>query len=344
MNKVVPRDQDNSAVMRAVVVRTYGSYETAEVTERPVPSAGVGEVLVEIRAAPVNFADILVIGGTYQFLPPLPFVPGKAPAGIVRAVGPDVRDLAPGDAVLAVAESGGYAEMVNVAASQCYKLPEGLSFVDAAAMAIVFDTAWFALRDRGRLAPGETVLVLGASGAIGNACVQLAKAFGARVLACVSSPEKFEAVRAAGADVMIDLSQPNLRDSLREQVHAATGGQGADIVLDPVGGDVFDAAIRALAWRGRLVVIGFASGRIPTIMANYLLVKNIEVSGLQISDYRKRRPDQMRQCFLELFDLYSAGRLKPAPAVTMPLDEFRTALKMIAERRAPGRLVLLPKS
>ena len=169
-----------------------------------------------------------------------------------------MRDFAPGDAVLAIAESGGYAEMVSVAASQCYKLPSGLSFVDAAAMAVVFDTAWFALRDRARLAPGETVLVLGASGAIGHACVQLAKAFGARVLAGVSSPEKFEAARAAGADVMIDLSQPDLHDSLREQVRAATGGRGADIVLDPVGGDVFDAAIRALAWRGRLVVIGFA--------------------------------------------------------------------------------------
>jgi NADPH2:quinone reductase len=338
------REAGGPAVMRAVVVRAHGSYEKAEVAECPVPTAGAGEILVEIRAAPVNYADLLVIGGTYQFLPPLPFIPGKAPAGIVRAVGPGVGDFAPGDAVLAIAESGGYAEMVSVAASQCYKLPSGLSFVDAAAMAVVFDTAWFALRDRARLAPGETVLVLGASGAIGHACVQLAKAFGARVLAGVSSPAKFEAARAAGADVTIDLSQPDLHDGLRAQVRAATDGRGANIVLDPLGGDAFDAAIRALAWRGRLVVIGFASGRIPTIRANYLMVKNIEVSGLQISDYRKRRPDQMRQCYAELFDLYAAGRLKPAHAVTLPLSEFRTALKMIAERRAPGRLVLLPKS
>lgn len=344
MNDDDPRGKGDAAVMRAVVVTEHGSYEKAELTQHPVPSVGVGEILVEVRAAPVNFADQLVIGGTYQFLPPLPFVPGKAPAGIVRAVGPGVGDFAPGDAVLAIAESGGFAELVSVAASQCYKMPSGLSFVDAAAMGVVFDTAWFALRDRARMAPGETVLVLGASGAVGNACVQLAKAFGARVLAGVSSPEKYEAVRAAGADVMIDLSQPDLLDSLRQQVRAVTDGQGADIVLDPLGGDPFDAAIRALAWRGRLVVIGFASGRIPTVKANYLMVKNIEVSGLQISDYRKRMPDRMRQCFGEIFDLYVAGRLKPAPPVTLPLSEFRTALKMIGERRAPGRIILLPKS
>jgi NADPH2:quinone reductase len=332
-----------SALMRAVIVRAHGSFEEAELSEAPVPSAGAGEVLVEIRAAPVNFADLLVIGGTYQFLPPLPFIPGKGPAGIVREIGSGVADFAPGDAVLAMAEAGGYAEMVSVAASQCYKLPPKMSFVDAAAISLAFDTAWFALRDRARLAPGETVLVLGASGAVGHASVQLAKSFGARVLAGVSSPEKFAAARAAGADVVIDLSRPDLHDELRVEVRVATGGAGADVILDPLGGDVFDAAIRALAWRGRLVVIGFASGRIPAIKANYLLVKNIEVSGLQVSDYRKRRPDQMRQCYTEIFALYEAGRLKPPPAVTMQLGEFRTALEMIKERRAPGRIVLMPK-
>jgi NADPH2:quinone reductase len=329
--------------MRAVIVRSHGSYEKAELGQAPLPVAGTDEVLLEIQAAPVNFVDLLVIGGSYQFLPPLPFVPGKGPAGIVRAIGPGVVDFAPGDRVLAMAESGGYAEMINVATKQCYKLPREMPFVDAAAISLVFDTAWFALRDRARLAPGETVLVLGASGGVGHAAIQLAKAFGARVLAGVSKPEKFAAARTAGADVMIDLSQPDLRESLRAQVHAATDGGGADIILDPLGGDIFDAAIRALAWRGRLVVIGFASGRIPTIKANYLLVKNIEVSGLQVSDYRKRRPDQMRQCYSEVFALYESGRLKPSPPVTMPLDEFRTALKMMTDRRAPGRIVLVPK-
>ena len=284
MNDADRRDTGGPAVMRAVVVREHGSYEKAEIAECPVPSVGAGEILVEIRAAPVNYADLLVIGGTYQFLPPLPFIPGKAPAGIVRAVGPGVRDFAPGDAVLAIAESGGYAELVAVAASQCYKLPAACRSSMRRRWRSFSIRHGCTLRDRARLVPGETVLVLGASGAVGNACVQLAKAFGARVLAGVSSPEKFEAAHAAGADVMIDLSQPDLHDSLREQVRAATGGRGADIVLDPLGGDVFDAAIRALAWRGRLVVIGFASGRIPTIMANYL----------HGQEYRSERPANQR--------------------------------------------------
>ena len=337
-------DKEDSAFMRAVLVTAHGSYENTELRQIPVPVAGEGELLIEIQAAPVNFADLLVIGGTYQFLPPLPFIPGKGPAGIVRAVGPGVGNFKPGDRVLAMAESGGYAEMVSIAASQCYPLPHQMPFVDAAAISLVFDTSWFALRDRARLSVGESVLVLGASGAVGHACIQLAKAFGARVLAGVSSPEKFAAAQSIGADAMIDLSRPDLHDSLREQVRAATDGNGADVILDPIGGDVFDAAIRALAWRGRLVVIGFASGRIPSIKANYLLVKNIEVSGLQVSDYRKRRTDQMRECYNEVFALYEAARLEPPPALAMPLTEFRAALRMMTQRRATGRIVLVPKS
>jgi NADPH2:quinone reductase len=160
------------------------------------------------------------------------------------------------------------------------------------------------------------------------------------VLAGISSPDKADSVRQAGADATIDLSRPDLRDSLRAQVHAATGNRGADIILDPVGGDVFDAALRALAWRGRLVVIGFASGRIPTIKANYLLVKNIEVTGLQISDYRKRMPGQLAACFAEIFALYEAGKIKPAPTTVMPIEKFATALADIRDRKARGRIVL----
>src|SRR5262249_40122582 len=202
-----------------------------------------------------------------------------------------------------------YAEFVAVPEAQCYRLPSALSFVAAASMSLVFDTAWFALRDRARFKAGETVLVLGASGGVGLAAIQLAKTRGATVVAGIARPEKADLVREAGADAVIDLARADLRDSLREQVYAVTGGRGADIVLDPVGGDVFDAALRALAWRGRLVVIGFAGGRIPTIKANYLLVKNIEVSGLQISDYRRRRPDEMAACFAELFALAAQGQL-----------------------------------
>jgi len=190
------------------------------------------------------------------------------------------------------------------------------------------------------MAPGETVLVLGASGGVGHAAVQLGRAAGARVLAGISRAERAVAVRAAGADAVIDLSHENLRETLREQVWAATDGRGADVILDPLGGEVFAAALRALAWCGRLVVIGFAGGPIPTVKTNYLLLKNIEVSGLQISDYRKRRPARMAACFAEIFELYEGSRIEPAPAQVFPLDKAGEALAALRDRRLAGRAVL----
>src|SRR5262245_27705182 len=326
--------------MRAVVVREFGPLEAAALDELPQPVPKENEVLVEVRATAVNFVDLLVIGGSYQFLPERPFAPGKLPAGVVTATGAAVTRFKPGDRVLTMAEQGGYAAFVTVAETQCHWLPDRLSFVDAAAMSLVYDTSWFALRDRARLASGETVLVLGASGGVGPAAIQLAKAMGAKVLAGAANPDKFAMVREMGADAVIDLSRPDLRDTLREQVHAATEGRGADVILDPLGGDVFDAALRSLAWRGRLVVIGFAAGRIPSVKANYLLVKNIEVSGLQISDYRKRRPEQMAACFAEVFSMYEQGKLKRLPTKTYPLEQFATALNDIKDRKARGRVVL----
>jgi NADPH2:quinone reductase len=326
--------------MRAVVVHNFGPIETASIGEMPTPVPGPHEILVEIHATAANFVDILVIGGQYQFLPDPPFVPGKLPAGVVAQVGPEVKAVKPGDRVLTMAEQGGYAEFIAVAETQCYRLPDGMPFVDAAAMALAFDTAWFALRDRARYQSGDTVLVLGATGAVGLAAVQLAKAMGAKVLAGVSSWDKATIAREAGADVVIDLSRADLRNSLRAQVYEATTSRGADIVLDPLGADIFDAAIRAVAWRGRLVVIGFAAGRIPAIRANYLLLKNIEVSGLQISDYRRRMPGQMAACFAEIFTLYEAGKIRPAPITVLPIEQFATALADIRDRGARGRIVL----
>jgi NADPH2:quinone reductase len=329
--------------MRAVVVREFGSLEAASLGEMPDPVPGPDQVLINIEATAANFVDLLVIGGKYQFLPPRPFVPGKLPAGTVAAIGADVQGLRVGDRVLSLAEEGGYAEKVAVPAKQCHRLPDAMSFVEAAAMALVYDTAWFALRDRARLQPGETVLVLGATGGVGLAALQLAKAFGATVLAGISTAAKADLVLQSGADAVIDLSRSNLHDSLREQVHAVTEGRGADVILDPLGGDIFDAAIRALAWRGRLVVIGFAAGRIPTIKANYLLLKNIEVSGLQVSDYRKRKPEQMAECLREVFALYEAGRIKPAPTATYPLAQVQDALREISDRKVRGRVVVTPQ-
>jgi len=326
--------------MRAVVVDEFGPPERLRVAEVPPPQPGPGEVLVEVHAAPVNYVDLLVVGGTYQFLPARPFIPGKGPAGVVTALGPGVAAPRVGERVLAMAEEGGYAEAVAIRADQCYRLPPRMSFAEAASLSLVYDTAWFALRERARVAPGETVLVLGASGGVGRAAVQLARAIGTRVLAGISRPERTAAARAAGADAVIDLSRENLRDSLREQVRAATDGRGADVILDPLGGEVFTAALRAIAWGGRLVVIGFAAGPIPTVRANYLLLKNIEISGLQISDYRKRRPARMAACFAEIFELYEESRIEPAPAQVFPLDKAGEALAALRDRRLAGRAVL----
>jgi NADPH:quinone reductase len=244
--------------------------------------------------------------------------------------------------VLAWVEEGGYAESLAAPASVCYRLPAAMPFVDAAALGLDYATAWFALRDRARFHPGEWVLVLGASGAVGFAAVQLAKALGARVLAGIATPGKVDLARLAGADAVIELWRPNLRDSLRAQVWEATAGEGADIILDPVGGEVFDAALRALAWRGRLVVIGFAGGQIATIKANYLLLKNIEVSGLQVSDYKKKAPDDVHRCFAELFGLYETGKLAPFVMAAYPLERCAEALQHVRNRTVRRKIVLTP--
>jgi NADPH:quinone reductase len=327
--------------MRAVIVREFGPIDSHQIGELPDPTPKTGEVLVDIQATAVNFVDLLVVTGQYQFRPERPFAPGKLPAGIVSAVGAGVKNLGIGDRVLTLAEHGGYAQKISLPASQCFKLPPAMSFVDAAAMALVYDTSWFALRERGRLKRGEVVLVLGGAGGVGLATIQLAKAMGARVLAGLSRPEKADLAQDAGADAIIDLSSPDLHDRLRDQVHAKNGGNGVDIVIDPVGGDAFDAALRAVAWRGRVVVVGFASGRISTIKANYLLLKNIEVSGLQISDYRKRTPELMAECMKEIFALFEAGKLQPSPTVTYPLEQFASALHDVQDRRVRGRAVLV---
>ena len=328
--------------MRAAVDTEFGPILSHRLGTLPDPAPDSGEVLVTIKAAAVNYVDSLVVTGKYQFLPERPFAPGKLPAGVVTALGADVKNLAVGDRVLTMAEQGGYAERIVVPARECFKLPPAMSFVDAASMALVYDTAWFALRERARLLAGESVLVLGGTGGVGLASIQLAKALGAKVLAGVSNPAKASLALGAGADAVVDLSKENLRDALRAQVFHSNNGNGVDIVLDPIGGDAFDAALRALAWRGRLVVIGFAAGRIPSVRTNYLLVKNIEVNGLQVSDYRKRTPDLMARCMDEIFALYAAGKLKPAPTVTRPLEDFAQALQDVVDRRVSGRVVLVP--
>lgn len=329
--------------MRAVVVREFGGIENATLGDVPKPTPKVGEVLLETHAVSVNFVDLVMMGGTYQFKPQLPFVPGKLPVGVVAAVGNGVTTFKPGDHALLMAEGGGFSEFCVMPEGQCIKLPPSLPFTEAAAMALIYDTAHFALKERGRIQAGDNVLILGATGGVGLAAIQLAKAWGAKVLAAVSSKDKSDIVLDAGADAIVDLSAPDLRESLRDQVFALTNKKGVDIVVDMLGGDIFDAAVRAMAWNGRLVVIGFASGRIPSLKINYVLVKNIEISGMQISDYRKRRPSDMQACFAEIYALHAAGKLKPLPTTVYPLEQFAPALADIRDRKVRGRIVLKVK-
>jgi NADPH2:quinone reductase len=326
--------------MKAVVIQEFAEPEDLRVEDMADPAPGEGQVLVDVTHAGVNFPDMLVMTGKYQILPERPFVPGKDAAGTVLAVGPGVHGLRVGDRVVAQVEHGAYAERLVAAADDCHVLPDTISDCEAAAMGLVYQTAYFALVERGQFKAGDIVLVNGAAGGVGSAAVQLAKALGGIVLAGVSDAAQADVARSLGADHIIDLSASNLRDVLREQVLDCTDGHGADVVLDPLGGDVFDAAIRAVAWCGRMVVIGFVAGRIPTIKANYLLVKNISVSGLQWSDYRERLPEKVRAVQRELFDLHARGLLRPLITEVVPLLKFYQPLRMLAEGKGRGKFVL----
>jgi NADPH2:quinone reductase len=326
--------------MKALVVRHFGALDSLTVEECRLAEPGAGEVRVDVRAAGINFPDLLVIQGKYQFLPPLPFSPGKECAGIVSAVGPDVIGLKVGDRVMALIEYGAFAQQVVTKEVNCTLIPDAMSYPEAAATGLTYVTAHFALVERARLKPGESVLVTGAAGGVGLATVQVAKALGATVLAAVSNEQKALAAKASGADYIIDTSLPKLRDSLREQVYLAVGKAGVNVVIDSVGGDVFDASLRAIAWSGRLVIVGFASGRIPEIKAGHILVKNISLIGLQVSDYRDREPEKSGAVRQNLFDLYSAGKLQPHVMATFPLERYAEAIALVHERKVIGKVVL----
>jgi NADPH2:quinone reductase len=327
--------------MKAVVVNEFAPFDQISVGDLPDPVPRRGEVVIDVKAAELNYPDILVISGQYQIKPPRPFSPGKSAAGVVAALGEGVTTLAVGDRVCAQVEYGAYAHKLRAPAVNVFSMPDGVDFTKGAALGLVYQTAHFALVERARLQRGEVVLVLGASGGIGVASVQLAKALGAsKVIAGVLGEANAEVARRCGADVVIDLGAADLRDRLRDFVHAETGGHGADVVIDPVGGAANAAALRAMAWRGRMVIIGFASGEIPAIKANYLLVKNIEVSGLQWSDYRDRDPDWVRRVQDEIFALHVAGKIDPHVSRTFPLEDFRVPLAMLRDGAAQGKLIL----
>lgn len=323
-----------------MLVREHGPIENLELGTAPDPVAKPGEVVVDVRAASVNFPDLLVIGGTYQNLPPRPFSPGKDLAGVVAQIGEGVTTCNPGDRVSAQIEFGAYAEKCAVSSLNCHVIPARMSYAEAAAMGLTYQTAHFALVERGMYQAGEIVLVNGAAGGVGLAAVQVAKALGATVVASVGSGQKAALARENGADYIVRTDVTDLHETFRKQVFDAVGNRGVDIVIDPVGGNVFDASLRTIAWSGRIVIVGFAEGRIPQVKAGVLLVKNIALLGLQWSDYRDREPEKVRRAQQELFRMYDAGKLKPHVMATYPMAQHQQALAMVRERRVVGKVVL----
>jgi len=327
--------------MRSIVVTEHGRPADMSIVEGPSLHPGLGEVRVGVRAIGLNFPDLLQIAGTYQTIPPRPFSPGKEVAGEVLSIGAGVKRVKPGDRVMVQIEHGAYAEEVVARQENCFVMPSGLSMAKAAAMGIVYITAWFGIVDRGQFRFGETVLITGAAGGCGTAAIQIVKALGGRAIGVVSTPEKAAFVQAQGADGVIVINGRDMIDALREETHALNGGRGADIVFDPVGGDIFDAALRALARSGRAVVCGFAGGEPNLIRSNYLLIKHISVLGLHASDYRDFHPDILDDAMQRMFTLVNMGRLDPPVSRVTAFENFAAALDDIALRRALGKIVLM---
>lgn len=321
--------------MKAVMCRQLGGTLTVEEVADPLPAAG--EIAIRVEACGVNFADTLIVQGRYQVRPELPFIPGMEVAGRVAAVGPGVEGHAVGDAVIGLVGTGGFAERVVCPAARAIPRPAGVASEVAAAIPVAYGTAHVALEHRAALRPGETLLVHGASGGVGLAAVEVGKAMGATVIATASSAEKLAIAREHGADHLVDYA----RGPFRERVKEIAGG-GADVIFDPVGGDVFDQSLRCIAWGGRLLTVGFAAGRIPQAPANILLVKNVSVVGIHWSSYRGRADDLLAASFARLFAWLREGRIRPLVSGRYPLREASSALAALTERRAQGKIVVLP--
>ena len=324
--------------MRAVICRELTGIAGLElVADWSEPQAGPSEVVVEVKAAALNFPDVLMIQGLYQERPPLPFVVGSEMSGVVAAVGEGVSGFAPGDRVVA-ASGRTLAERVAVKASQLLPAPRGLDFPGAAGICVTYFTTMHALRQRAALQPGETLLVLGAAGGVGTTAVELGKAFGATVIAAASTDEKLEVARGLGADHLVNYSQQDLRERIKE----ITAGRGVDVVYDPVGGSLAEPALRSMAWKGRYLVIGFAGGDIPRIPLNLPLLKGCSIVGVFWGSFAQRERDVQRQNVAELWGLFESGRLKPVVGETHPLADYAAAFESLAGRRARGKVVLLP--
>jgi NADPH:quinone reductase len=322
--------------MRAIVCRELSGPQGLRLEDLPVPQPGPGTVRLRVRAAGVNFADSLIITGRYQERPELPFVPGMEVAGQVEACGEGVMGFGPGDRVMATLPFGGFAEEVVVPASHVVRLPDDIDYITAAGFAIAYGTAYGALVWAARLQPGETLVVHGAAGGVGLAAVECGKAMGARVIATARGQARLEVASRHGADAVIDTGDEDLRARIRE----LTRGRGADVVFDPVGGEVFKASLSAIAWEGRLLIIGFASGEIPQIPASRLLVKNAHALGFYWGSYREHDPARVHAAFEELLDWCEEGRIKPHVSEVLPLEEAGRAIALLLARKSTGKVVL----
>jgi NADPH2:quinone reductase len=322
--------------MKAVLCKAYGPPESLAFEELSSPVPGAGEAVVSVKAAGVNFPDVLIIENKYQVKPPLPFSPGSELAGVVKTVGAGVTGFKPGDSVMAITGYGAFAEEVAVDAKRLLPIPAGMDFVSAAAFGLTYATSEHALCDRGALKAGETLLVLGAAGGVGIAAIEIGKALGARVIACASTDDKLAICREHGADDGINYAT----EDLRERIKSLTGGKGPDVVYDPVGGPYTEPALRSIAWRGRLLVVGFAAGEIPKIPLNLTLLKGCSIVGVFWGEFTRREPQRFAQAMEKLARWFAEGKLKPHISGTFPLERAADALTLMAERKVKGKVVL----
>ena len=324
--------------MKALICHAFGPIDQLRVEDMPDLVPGPGEVVLRVRAAGVNFPDALIVQNLYQFKPTPPFSPGGESAGEVLAVGEGVTRFKVGDAAIALTIWGGFAEQVRVREDQLFALPEGMHYEVAGALLLTYGTCLHALRDRANLQAGQTVLVLGAAGGIGTATIELAKAMGARVIAAASTAEKLDLCRRLGADECINYREQNLRDELKR----LTGGQGVDVVMDPVGGDLAELALRSMAWRGRYLVVGFTDGQIPRLPLNLVLLKGCAIVGVFWGDFIRREPAAAAQDLHDLVAMYRDKRIEPLISGRYTLQDAPQAIAALAERRAQGKLIVLP--
>ena len=322
--------------MKALLCKEFGPPESLVLEDVPSPQAGAGEVVVSIKAASVNFPDVLIIQNKYQFKPPLPFSPGSELAGVVKEAGPGVTGVKPGDKVIAFTTFGAFDEEVKTEAARLLPLPEGMSFEEGASFILTYGTTDHALRDRAQMKSGETLLVLGAAGGVGVAAIEIGKAMGARVIACASSDEKLAVCRQHGADEAINYAT----EDLRERIKTLTGGKGVDVIYDAVGGPYSEPAFRSIAWRGRHLVIGFAAGDIPKLPLNLALLKGASVVGVFWGDFTRREPQVFAESARQLGRWYREGKLKPHVSATFPLARAAEAIKLLASRKAKGKVVI----